>query len=248
MKLKFAFKAHVPPGDNSAAMHSHEVTEMVYFLNGHGTSTIDNNVYSVKTNCFAIMPSGIKHDQISEETIDTICIGVSECNLLNVSGVWVDPDGQIKSTLLRFIEELSRKKAGYSMLTQGLLYTAVGLMQRAMQTNAPMDRKQSIVDRAIHIIEERAGNISIDDISGQLFVSKDYLRHLFRHYTGQSPMKTIINARIEHAKNLLPNNNLTITMVAEECGFENPYYFSRIFKEITGQTPSDFRQKPQQTK
>jgi AraC-like DNA-binding protein len=247
MNLKFAFKAHVPPGDNSASMHTHKVMELVYFLTGRGTTTIEGKTYPVQSNCFAVMPADIEHDQISEDTIDTICIGLSDCELKNISGVWIDPDGQIKSTLMRFMEELSRKTTGYSMITQGLLYTAIGLIQRAMQDNASLDRKQSLVNRAIHIIEEKAGNLSIDDISGQLFVSKDYLRHLFRHYTGQSPMKTIINTRIEHAKDLLHNNEYTVSMAAEECGFENPYYFSRLFKEVTGQTPSEFRQSSQHT-
>jgi YesN/AraC family two-component response regulator len=245
MNLKFAFKAHVPPGDDSAAMHSHQVTELVYFLTGCGTTTIDGQTYTVKSNCFAVMPAKTEHDQISEETTDTICVGLSDSSPLDkITGVWVDPNGQIKTTLLHFMEELSEQKTGYSMLSQGLLYTAIGLVQRAVKQNAPMDRKQSLVNQAVHIIEEKAGNLSIDDVAGQLFVSKDYLRHLFRHYAGQSPMKTIIKTRIEHAKNLLHNNNLTVNMVAEKCGFENPYYFSRLFKEITGKTPSEFRQIP----
>lgn len=244
MDLKFAVSRIIPSGNDSATMHHHKVMELVYFMKGRGTSTINGITYSVKTNCFALMPAKVEHDQISEETIETICIGLSGCGLENISGVWMDPNGQIKLTLLRLMEELTHKKAGYSMLAQGLLYSAIGLMQRAIQENAPQDRKQSLVKQAIRIIEEKEGNLSIDEITGQLFVSKDYLRHLFRNYAEQSPVKTIINARIEHAKNLLHNNNLTVGMVAEECGFEDIYYFSRIFKEITGQTPSEFRQKP----
>lgn len=241
MDLKFAFKAHVPPGDYSAAMHSHEVDEMVYFLHGHGTTTVNGETYTVRNNCFALMPAGVEHDQISESTIDTICLGLSEGGMQDICGVWVDPDGHIKTTLMHLMDELGEKRPGYSMITQGYLYTAMGLMKRAIQRSAPLDRKQSLVDRAIHIIEEREGNLSITEITSQLFVSKEYLRHLFRHYTGTSPMQTIINARIDHAKDLLCNDNLTVADVAEECGFENPYYFSRLFKKVTGRSPSDFR-------
>lgn len=241
MDLKFVSKAHIPPGDDSAAMHHHEVMEVVYFLSGYGITTIQGRTYDVKGNCFAIMPAKVEHDQTSEETIDTICIGLSGSGMQEVCGVWVDPDGQIKSVLTRLLDELRKKEDGYSMVTQGLLYTTIGLMQRAIQKNAPLDRRQSLVEQAIHIIEEREGNLSINDITGQLFVSKEYLRHLFRHYTGKSPMKTIITARIEHAKDLLQNNSFSVSDVAEECGFENCHYFSRLFKEVTGQTPSDFR-------
>ena len=182
MDLKFVSKAHIPPGDDSAAMHHHEVMEVVYFLSGHGTTTIHGQTYDVKSNCFAIMPAKVEHDQVSEETIDTICIGISESGLKATSGVWLDPDGHIKSTLIRLLDELSRKEAGYSMVTQGLLYTAIGLMQRAVQGNAPLDRRQSLVAQAIHIIEEREGNLSINDITGQLFVSKEYPRYLMKRY------------------------------------------------------------------
>jgi AraC-like DNA-binding protein len=215
--------------------------EIVYFLGGHGSTTIQGETYAVKSNCFAIMPKGVEHDQISEDTIDTLCIGLSGSGMHDIHGVWVDPDGQIKSTLLRLMDELSQKTPGYSMITQGLLYLSVGLMRRAIQSSVPQDRKQSLIDRAVHIIEERDGNLSINEITNQLFISKEYLRHLFYHYTKKSPMQTIIDTRIEHAKNLLHNNNLTVADVAGECGFENPYYFSRLFKKVTGQTPSDFR-------
>jgi len=241
MDLKFAFKAHIPQGDYSASMHSHEVDEIVYFLHGHGSTTIRGKTYAVKNNCFSLIPAGVEHDQITDDTIDTLCLGLSGSGMQDICGVWVDPDGQIKSTLMHLMDELSQKNPGYSMITQGFLYTALGLMKRAMQASVPQDRKQALIDRAIHIIEEREGNLSINEITSQLFVSKEYLRHLFRHYTGKSPMKTIIEARIEHAKNLLCNDNLTVSAVAEECGFENPYYFSRLFKQVTGHSPSDFR-------
>jgi len=139
------------------------------------------------------------------------------------------------------MEELAAQETGYSMVTEGYLLSATGLIKRAIKKNIPQDRKQALVSQAVHIIEEKEGNLSIDEIAGQLFVSKDYLRHLFTHYVGQSPMRTIISARIEHAKKLLMNPELSVVDVAEMCGFEDPYYFSRLFKNYTEKSPSAFR-------
>jgi AraC-like DNA-binding protein len=241
MNLKFAFRAHVEPGDNSAENHTHDTLEIVYFLSGTGTSAIDGKKYEITSHTFAIMPPGIIHNQVSKTTTDTLCLGLTNSGLEQSQGFWVDHEGKIKIILESIMKELANQDIAYSIIVDGLIGQAVGLIKRAIKTNAPQDRKQMMVAKALNIIESKAGNLSIDEITGQLFISKDYLRHLFKDYTGQSPVRTIIKARIEHAKSLLRNDELTIGTISEICGFENQYYFSRMFKEITGKSPSQYR-------
>lgn len=244
MNIKVAFKATVEKGDMiSAGEHQHEFQELVYFLDGTGTTIIGDDTYQVQSNCFCLIPPGVTHCQISETAITSICLRISNSGLESSSGFWVDAEGEVKYYLEKLMEELSGQRPAYSMITEGLLTTTIGLIKRAIKENVPQDRKQALVSRALYIIESKDGNLSIDEIAGQLFVSKDYLRHLFTQYTGQSPIKAIINARIEHAKSLLRNSELSISNISEMCGFENQYYFSRLFKNVTGKTPSTFRKK-----
>ena len=243
MQLKFAFKASVEKDNDAARDHTHEVLELVYFIEGSGETTIEGKTYAVQNNCFCVMPANVIHNQVSETTITSICLGISGSGLESSQGLWVDSAGDIKTCLQNLMDELATQKIGYSIVADGYLLAAIGLVKRAIKENVPQDRKQAIVARALHIIDEKAGNLSIEDIAGQLFVSKDYLRHLFVHYTGQSPMRTIVQTRIENAQKLLANPDLTVACVAEMCGFDNPYYFSRMFKNVTGKSPSEYRRR-----
>ena len=241
MRLRYAFKVDVEKGSDAASDHTHGALELVYFLAGSGSTTIDGQTYAVQSNCFCIIPPGVVHNQVSLTTITSICICLSDSGLEPSQGLWVDSSGEIRRCLQMLMEELAAQETGYSMVTEGYLLSATGLIKRAIKKNIPQDRKQALVSQAVHIIEEKEGNLSIDEIAGQLFVSKDYLRHLFTHYVGQSPMRTIISARIEHAKKLLMNPELSVVDVAEMCGFDDPYYFSRLFKSYTEKSPSAFR-------
>lgn len=241
MNLKFAFKVTTEKGDLRASDHTHKTLELVYFLDGSGQTTIQDQTYEIQNNCFCVIPSDVVHGQFTEKSITTICIGITNSGLETSQGLWVDSTGKIKARLEDLMEELSSQKTAYSLITEGYLIAIVGLVKRAIKENAPQDRKQALVSKALHIIEEKAGNLSIDEIAGQLFVSKDYLRHLFTHYTGQSPMRTIVSTRIDHAKKLLLNPELSVVRVAELRGFDNPYYFSRLFKSYTGKSPSAYR-------
>lgn len=242
IKLEFCFKASVEKGSPAASDHSHQVLELVYFLSGSGKTTIKDVTRPIRPGTFCVIPQGVIHNQISETTISSICLGLSGFNLDDSVGLWADPSGDIRRCALTLMDELLKRKTAYSMVTEGYLLILVGLVKRAIKDNVPPDRRQALVARAVQIIEAKEGNLSIDDIAGQLFVSKDYLRHLFTHYTGQSPMQALIAARIEHAKTLLLDDSLSIGQIADLCGFESPYYFSRLFKKVTGRSPRSFRE------
>lgn len=71
--------------------------------------------------------------------------------------------------------------------------------------------------------------------------SPDYLSHLFNKETG-IPLKTFINQeRVEYARRLLESSALNVAEVALASGYQDPSYFTRVFRKITGQTPKAFR-------
>ena len=63
---------------------------------------------------------------------------------------------------------------------------------------------------------------------------------------GTSPIKFVQNIRINKAKQLLIDENVSINKIAFECGYNDAFYFSRIFKKVTGVTPSEYRKTSQQ--
>lgn len=72
--------------------------------------------------------------------------------------------------------------------------------------------------------------------------SYGHLCRLFHSTFGLSPLTYVNHLRIERAKRLLPHGDLEIAEVARQVGILNPAYFSRLFRKITGQSPSEFIQ------
>lgn len=66
-------------------------------------------------------------------------------------------------------------------------------------------------------------------------------RQLFRSAVGESPISYLLHRRMEAAKELLVMSDATVAAVAKATGFDNPYYFCRMFKKCVAFTPSQHR-------
>lgn len=84
-------------------------------------------------------------------------------------------------------------------------------------------------------------NLNVEQLSHLCQISDVHFRRIFSCIYHVSPVKFLRNARINRAKELLLLEQYTVAEVAEQCGFQNHYYFSKVFKEETNLTPSQFR-------
>ena len=95
--------------------------------------------------------------------------------------------------------------------------------------------------RAIAYIQAHlAENISLDAMATQIGLSRFYFCRLFKQSTGLTPHQYLIKCRIDRAKALLKERNLSISDVAFEVGFSNQSHFTKHFKRLTGTTPKKF--------
>ncbi|MGY4689278.1 helix-turn-helix domain-containing protein [Salibacterium sp. K-3] len=63
----------------------------------------------------------------------------------------------------------------------------------------------------------------------------------FKEYTGKTPRKYIIHKKIKEAGRLLRCTSMSVSEVADEVGYDDSYYFSRLFKQVKGVPPQSFR-------
>lgn len=245
MRLDFALRHnHVNPVQ--VEMHSHSALELVYYTKGRGVTIVNGTAYPFRPGFFAVVPAGIAHDQQDNGPVTSLCFGVVESGLETLSGGWQDQDGSLRIVCEALLHELAHPQPGAEEITQGLLLQMVGLIRRSAHpgTSAPeRGRKKELVKQAETIIRNRGGMVTVSELSQELYVSHDYLRHLFQEQGGESPMRRIIRARLERAKELLATSALPLAEVAARSGFDSPYYFSRLFKQIFGLTPSAFRRQ-----
>lgn len=84
--------------------------------------------------------------------------------------------------------------------------------------------------------------ISIQSLSERFYLSPNYLCHLFKKEVGENFIEYISRLRIEYACKLLAQKDLPIKQIGEKCGFNDYFYFTRIFKRIVSQTPTQYRE------
>jgi len=86
-----------------------------------------------------------------------------------------------------------------------------------------------------------ADSITLDMLSAKYSISKQWLIRRFKQRTHKTPMEYLFMTRINQSKLLLRDSGLSITDIAQCCGFENVYYFSSSFKRAVGMPPSAYR-------
>ncbi|WP_304942649.1 response regulator [Vallitalea guaymasensis] len=99
-----------------------------------------------------------------------------------------------------------------------------------------------IISKVIEYIKDNYDkDIALSEVANYVQISKSYLSLLFKQETGINYSSFLTNMRIEKSKKFLLDSNYKIYEVAEKVGFDNPYYYSKVFKDITGMTCKDYR-------
>lgn len=97
------------------------------------------------------------------------------------------------------------------------------------------------VDR--YIRQEFMNKIDVKQIADHFFVSREHLSRTYKAETGMTVNEKITDIRLKEAKRFLTQSQLAITEIALIVGFNSSQYFSTIFKERVGQTPTEFRKE-----
>jgi len=96
--------------------------------------------------------------------------------------------------------------------------------------------------RAVELLEDLSAETGIDEIAAIYKVSVPHFIRRFKETYGTTPLQYRINCQLTQAKNLLVDTALPLSVIAEECGFSDPFYFSRLFKRHVGVSPSRYRE------
>lgn len=99
---------------------------------------------------------------------------------------------------------------------------------------------QHLVSAINFIMQNYAGDVSLENVASQVYVSSYYLSHLFRDEMDMSFSDYVNKVRMEESKRLLKNSSLKIHEIATLVGFKDANYFSKAFKKYYGVSPKRF--------
>jgi Osmosensitive K+ channel histidine kinase len=136
---------------------------------------------------------------------------------------------------------------GVMLHTKGILTDEeqVLLVQQACNGRSALSRQTSaLVRRALVYIQQNySRSLSRQEIAEVVGLSKNYLSQIFHQELGISPWEYLNRYRIRQARELLRTTNESITTIASLVGFDDPAYFSRIFRNHTGLSPRAYREE-----
>lgn len=108
--------------------------------------------------------------------------------------------------------------------------------------NSKEDFEKVIIEKILDIMSECLySSFSIDYLCSVLNYSKTYLSTLFKRHRGVSIMNYYNSLKIKEAKKLIGRNGYSVSAAAQALNYNNPYYFSKVFKKHEGITPSAYR-------
>lgn len=229
---------------------------LIYCIEGQGWYEVRDRRYEVRANQFFILPANVAHTYAAESkqpwTIYWIHFtgdhaAVYSEGLLTPHDIRPALNSRISerqhvfeeifSTLERSTDRESLRYA--SSLLHYYLATMRYLNHYRHQENIV---NSDVVTASCHYMQENLERrLTIDDLARFAGYSPSRFSALFRQQTGESPLNHFNRMKIERACLLLKTTDMRINQICHKVGFDDSYYFSRLFKQLTGLSPKHYR-------
>ena len=140
----------------------------------------------------------------------------------------------------------SRFRTNTDMAMNSALYEYLFLLaEKFPQTQlSPERRRSACVWEALEYMELHYENdISIQQLADRLDVSRTYLHRIFKEATGRSPKEHLLDIRVKKACWYPSRTDFPVSAVARSVGYEDPLYFSKLFRQKKQLAPTEYREK-----
>lgn len=255
---------------NMDGKHLHSYFEIYYLVSGERNYFIEGREYHIKKGTIVFIDSNQFHrttttPNSSHERIliqlnkSLFSHEISQLDKLSIpdffstySGAITFNDKQqqhIEALLNSMLFENENKNPGYKTIILAKISELLIAALRVLLTNNTNQRpdwvqstKHIKVQEVVEYIKNNyASNINLDELAENVYISKYYLSRIFKEITGLTITEYINFTRIQHAKKLLEESNLSITKIADIIGFNNISYFQKVFKSFVSTTPLKYR-------
>lgn len=136
------------------------------------------------------------------------------------------------------------KVKGMNTLAEIVEWIFTGVDQIEGERSVFVGGENRVIMKAVEYIENHFHqDLTLEDLSAHVGLSKSYLSSTFKKVCGESFIEYLIRVRIQKAETMLRQTDLKIYQVAESVGFQDPKYFTKLFKKMTGISPNQYKDK-----
>lgn len=250
--------------------HRHDHLELAFIFSGEGKYRFEDGICSVKEGDLLIINPGVRHQALAcpeaEVPATEFFVGASDIRLegfpdntlpVPEGGHILHTSGELRQKLFKICSSMEAENAvcrqgRYFMLKAYLIQMLLLVIREQCE---PVERTEGcsfesvnrkyVVEQIINYFEDHYNEkISLDQIAENMYLSPFYISKIFKSETGDTPIRHLINIRLERAKELLEKGyEGSIQEVAAQVGYDDAYHFSKLFKKRYGISPSQARKK-----
>ena len=232
----------------------HEDHLLIYCMDGRADLWVEGRPHQVKKGDLVLLPKDCVHSYAASDDDPWTLFWVHFDGTL--SQAFIDnfgysfeqptcPLGLLPRVIADFETLLAVRKSGFSQrvyihvanhLRRLLTYIAVQMPKiHGGGQGFHLDEVHGLMMHHLH------GELDLDQLARHMNLSRFYFAKRYKEMTGVSPIQQFIRFKMEHAEYLLDTTNKPVSDVARTLGYEDPYYFSRLFKKVIGLSPREYR-------
>lgn len=233
----------------------------LFMLDGCTRHTVDLQQFEVNSNeMLFILPHQVHEMPDAGHGVDYFKIGFDESCLSQLPKQYPFLINPLNNQKISILQPASRRlRSIFEMLLELLsnmdtdpelvlahlnsLLTEINSAYFGTDKNPADDKLSKYIDFKLFVENNLTGHPTIRDIAEELAINPNSLYHIVKHYSGLSPKEFITNRLIlEARRRLYYRESTSIKNLAFDLGFNDPEYFSRLFRKVTGKTIGEFFQ------
>jgi two-component system response regulator YesN len=213
----------------------------------------------------AYYPQAFKHNELNQQMME-MSDAVRDKDNKAVHRIFEQIEALFKENVLTIQHAFQVYNMTVSFLfklgqTENILYSYEQLLQSYKHVFDMLDELRSLAKRYLQNSDSQSietknqafnsilqfvtlnfrQDISLQNLSDQFFMNPSYISQLFKKEVGETFTAYIAKLRINYACELLDKDQSSVHEIAEKIGYQDYFYFTRLFKKVTGKTPSQYR-------
>lgn len=241
--------------DNMVKSHFHDYFELYYLEKGTRFHMIQDELYCISPGEFIIFSPYTMHHSYGEENVPfkrlLLYFKKEELDspelldtLENGTGVY-KPDPAIKRTIYQMLVQLQEEQDSPAHYASSYMHSLLNLLLltivREINSPAVPEKRNRIVDVISYIHQNYNEEITLEKLAQHFYISPYYLCREFKKFTNSTIIQYLQVTRVMNAQRMFMETDKNVTEISKDTGFSNITHFNRVYKSITGMTPSQSR-------
>ena len=229
---------------------------LIYNISGKGFIKIGENTHSLSPDHFLVIPQNVPHSYYADpnDPWTIYWIHFSGKKAIQFSQVSLRPIGiergkssRINERLQLFDDIFRNLERGFSVETLEYINICLNYLLASFthvsqyRTLIQASRKDPVGQSINFMLENLNRKLRLEDLSNELNMSSSHFSRLFMKQTGHAPINYFIQLKMQAACRLLDTTDWKVSEISRELGFEDPFYFSRLFRKSINRSPRAHR-------